>query len=70
MEWMVAPPLLAIWLWPALRRLAVARRRSTPIISIGIDHGERLKTQFEEPEDEVNGEQTIWTFKSKKRANQ
>jgi hypothetical protein len=70
MEWTVAMPLLAIWLWLALRRLAAARRGSTPIISIGIDHGEWLKTQLEEPEDEVNGEQTIGTFKSKKRANE
>jgi len=45
-------------------------RGSTPIISIGIDHGEWLKTQMEELEDEVNGEQTIGTFKSEKRANE
>jgi hypothetical protein len=62
-------PLLAIWLWLALRRLTAVRRDSTPIISIGIDHGEWLKTQLEELEDEVNGEQTIGAFKSQKGAN-
>jgi hypothetical protein len=53
---MVALPLLAIWLWLALRRLAGVRRGSPPIMSIGIDHGEWLETQLEEAEDEVNGE--------------
>ena len=47
MEWLVVLPLWAIFLWFFLRRASPDHRGSTPVISIGIDHGEWLPTQLE-----------------------